>query len=92
MPPAYVDPCRGHFSHPQRAGCCPISITAANRVLTDGARPATTGTYIPTDLCQAIDNHDLRFLNVDDHTADSAFDVGNATVDELMVAAQGGVH
>ena len=91
MPPVYADPCRGHFSHPQRHGCCPIQITAANRALTDGARTATTGTYIPTDLCQAIDNHDLRFLNKDDHTNDSAYDVANATVDDLMVAAQGGV-
>ena len=92
MPPAaYVDPCRGHFVHRQAAGCCPIQITTANRVVTNGVRPATTGSYIPLDICQAVDSRDLRFLNKEDHTHDNGFDVRGSALEDLMEAAQGGV-
>ena len=91
MPPAYVDPCRGHFPHRQAAGCCPIQITAANRVVTNGVRPATTGSYLPMDVSQAIDSSDLRFLNQVDHQNDAGFDVPGATVEELMDATQAGI-
>ena len=91
MPPAYVDPCRGHFPHEQRAGCCPIQITASNRNVTDGARTASTGAYIPLDICQAVDSRDVRYLNQLDHSTDSSFDLAGASVDDLMAASQTGV-
>ena len=91
MPPAYVDPCRGHFPHRQAAGCCPIQITSANRVAANGVRPATTGPYIPHDICQAVDSRDLRYLNMEDHTHDAGFDLNGSSVEDLMDAAQSGV-
>ena len=91
MPPAYVDPCRGHFPHRQAAGCCPIQIVGNNRVVTDGARNATTGQYIPLDICHAVDRGDLQFLNKVDHADDVGYDYVNATVEDLMDAAQAGV-
>ena len=92
MPPAaYVDPCRGHFPHKQASGHCPIQICANNRGVVNGARSATTGSYIPLDICQAIDNSDLRFLNKEDHSADAAFDLEGSAVDDVMAAAQAGV-
>ena len=80
MPPAavYNDPCHGHFVHDQKKGACPIEITSANRVVSAGVRPATTGTYIPGDIGQAVGNRDLRFLNLVDHTNDGAFDMAGA--------------
>ena len=91
MPPAYVDPCRGHFPHRQAAGCCPIAISAANRVVTGGARPATTALPVPLDICQAIDTNEVVYLNRDDHTNDVAFDVNGSTAEELMNGVQSGV-
>ena len=93
MPPAsvYSDPCHGHFVHDQKKGSCPIEITSANRVVSAGVRPATTGTYIPGDIGQAVGNRDLRFLNLVDHTNDGAFDLAGADPGELMDAAQGGI-
>ena len=91
MPPAYVDPCRGHFVHALRAGECPITIAAANRVAANGVRPATTGAYIPADLCQAVDGRDLRYLNQQDHQNDVGFDIGGATVQDLMDATLSGI-
>ena len=91
MPPAYVDPCRGHFPHRQVAGCCPIEISAANRVITGGNRPATTALPIPTDICQAVDTTEVVYLNKDDHTNDAAFDVAGSNAEDLMNAVQSGV-
>ena len=92
MPPAvFLDPCNGHFAHALVAGKCPISVVIANRVVAHGARPATTGTPMPMDICQAVETKDLRYLNQVDHTADLNFDLPNATVEALMDAAQSGV-
>ena len=87
MPPAYADPCNGHFVHPQVAGKCPISVVAANRVVTAGARTATTGTPMPLDICQAVETRDLVYLNQVDHTVDLAFDLQGSDVEDLMDAA-----
>ena len=91
MPPAAPrpDPCRGHFTH--KAGCCPIEVSAANRVITGGQRSATTNLPIPTDICQAIDATEVVYLNQDDHTNDVGFDVQGSDVDKLMGAVQSGI-
>ena len=60
-------------------------------MITDGARNATTGPYMALDICHTIDSRDLRFLNQEDHTNDAGFDIVNATVTEMMGAAQSGV-
>ena len=91
MPPAYRDPCNGHFPHRQAVGCCPIEITNANRAQNaDGLRSATVGTPVPSALSGAVTTQDLAYLNTADHTPDDGFDVQNSTVDDLVVAAQSG--
>ena len=96
MPPAaaaYVDPCNGQFPHAQRAGCCPIQITIANRTVAAGAnkRTATASGVLPTGLQDSISTSDIAFLNIVDHSRDHAFDLEGATPGALMTAVKSGV-
>ena len=93
MPPApvYRDPCNGQFPHRQQTGCCPIEIASANRAATGGVRPATIATPLPVGMSGAISTQDLAYLNTVDHTPDNSFDLANATIVNLMAAAQSGV-
>ena len=91
MPPAYVDPCNGHFPHRQAAGCCPIEKVRANRTITGSVRTATVGDVLPETLQGTITSTDMAFLNIVDHSADQAFDLQNASTENLMEAVKGGV-
>ena len=89
--PAYRDPCNGHFMHRQATGCCPLEISAANRVVTNGVRPATAQTPLPNDFRDAISTTECVYINRVDHTNDQTFDIGNATPVALMDAVQSGI-
>ena len=91
MPPAWVDPCNGHFTHELVRGKCPIEIAAANRVVNGGRRTAAVGGILPSSLQDAVSTSDLAYLNTVDHTTDVGFDFGNATIQELFDAAKSGV-
>lgn len=91
MPPAYNDPCNGHFPHRLAAGCCPIEKTRANRATTGNTRAATVGDVLPESLHGSISSADMAFINIIDHSVDSTFNFDTATVEELMVAVKGGV-
>ena len=90
MPPAWVDPCNGHFTHELVRGKCPIEIAAANRVVNGGRRTAAVGGILPSSLQDAVSTSDLAYLNTVDHTTDVGFDFGNATIQELFDAAKSG--
>ena len=89
--PPYVDPCNGHFTHPQARGQCPIEIVSENRKVTSGKRSATVPTSVPTGLQDTITASDLAFLNITDHTTDVGFDFGGASVEDLYHGAQSGI-
>mgnify|MGYP001446078534 CR=1 FL=1 len=88
MPPAWADPCNGHFTHDLARGKCPIEIAAANRVVNGGRRTATLGGILPNSLQDAVTTNDLAYLNTVDHTVDVGFDFGNATIQGLFDAAK----
>jgi hypothetical protein len=91
MPPAYIDPCNGHFPHKLAAGCCPIERVRTNRVVTGHARSAIIADVLPDTLQGTITSTDMAFLNVTDHTPDASFDFEAASVEALMEAVKGGV-
>jgi hypothetical protein len=91
MPPAWTDPCNGHFSHELIRGKCPIEIAAANRVVTGGRRSAAVGGILPSSLQDAISTSELAYLNTVDHTTDVGFDFAGSTIQELYDAAKAGV-
>ena len=91
MPPAWSDPCNGHFTHEQTRGKCPIEIAAANRVVSGGRRTAALGGILPNSLQDAVSTTDLAYLNTVDHTTDIGFDFENASIKELFDAAKSGV-
>ena len=91
MPPAWTDPCNGHFSHELIRGRCPIEIAAANRVVTGGRRSAAVGGILPSSLQDAISTSELAYLNTVDHTTDVGFDFDGSTIQELYDAAKAGV-
>ena len=91
MPPAWIDPCNGHFTHELTRGKCPIEIAAANRVVNAGRRSAAVGGILPSSLQDAVSTSDLAYLNTVDHTTDVGFDFGNATIQELFDSAKSGV-
>jgi hypothetical protein len=95
MPPAaaYIDPCNGQFPHRQAAGCCPLQITIANRVVVAGAntRTATAAGVLPSVLQDSFATADISFLNIVDHSRDHTFDLAGATPGELMTAVRSGV-
>ena len=91
MPPAWSDPCNGHFTHELVRGKCPLEIVAANRAVTGGRRSASLSGVLPTTLQDAVSTSDLAYLNCVDHTADIGFDFGNSNVQELLDAAKTGV-
>lgn len=91
MPPAWVDPCNGHFAHELTRGKCPIEIAAANRIVNGGRRTATLGGILPSSLQDCVSTSDLAYLNSVDHTADIGFDFENATIQELFDSAKSGV-
>ena len=80
MPPAYSDPCNGHFTHRLVAGFCPIEKVWSNRTVTGTARSATVGDVLPDSLQGTITSTDMAFLNIMDHSLDEAFDFTGATV------------
>ena len=77
--------------HDQRVGCCPLEISARNRVVTNGVRPANGGTPLPEAMREAVTGADIAFLNTVDHTNDPSFDVAGASVQEIMVATKSGI-
>lgn len=91
MPPAWVDPCNGHFTHEQTRGKCPLEIVQNNRVVVGGRRTAIVGGVLPTILQDSVTTSDLSYLNTVDHTADVGFDFTNGTVQEIFNAARDGV-
>ena len=91
MPPAWTDPCNGHFTHEQVRGKCPIEIASANRVVNGGRRTATLGGVLPSSLQDAVSTADLAYLNTVDHTTDVGFDFEGATVQELLDGAKAGI-
>lgn len=91
MPPAWTDPCNGHFTHELTRGKCPIEIAAANRVVNGGRRTATVGGILPSSLQDAVSTSDLAYLNTVDHTTDVGFDFAGATIQELFDNAKSGV-
>lgn len=90
MPPAWTDPCNGHFAHEQVRGKCPLEIVVANRVVNGGRRAATIGGVLPTSLQDAVSTSDLAYLNAVDHTADVGFDFGAASIQVLFDSAKNG--
>lgn len=91
MPPAWVDPCNGHFTHELVRGKCPLEIVAANRVANGGRRSASVGGVLPTNLRDSVSLADLAYLNVVDHSVDTGFDLVAATIQEVFDAAKSGV-
>ena len=91
MPPAWSDPCNGHFTHELVRGKCPLEIVAANRAVNGGRRSASLSGVLPTTLQDAISTSDLAYLNCVDHTSDIGFDFENSNVQELLDAAKSGV-
>lgn len=91
MPPAWTDPCNGHFTHEQTKGKCPLEIVAANRVVAGGRRTASLAGVLPSSLQDAVSTSDLAYLNCVDHTSDIGFDFDGGTVQELLNAAKTGV-
>ena len=91
MPPAWNDPCNGHFTHELTRGKCPIEIAAANRVVNGGRRSAAVGGILPSSLQDAVSTSDLAYLNTVDHTTDIGFDFAGSSIQELYDAAKSGV-
>lgn len=91
MPPAWTDPCNGHFCHEQAKGKCPLEIVVANRVVNGGRRSANAGAVLPISLRDAVSTSDLAYLNAEDHTADIGFEFSTATIQDLFDAAKTGI-
>ena len=90
MPPAWTDPCNGHFTHELVRGKCPLEIVSSNRVCTGGRRNASVSGILPTVLNDTISTSDLAYINTIDHTMDVGFDFGGSTVQELYDAVKDG--
>jgi hypothetical protein len=91
MPPAWTDPCHGHFTHEQTRGKCPIEVVANNRVITTGRRSAIVGGVLPSALLDTVSSSDIAFLNVADHSVDQEFDYDTSTVQQIFDAVRGGI-
>ena len=91
MPPAWVDPCNGHFTHELTRGKCPLEIVSSNRLVNAGRRSANVRGVLPTNLRDTVSATDLAYLNIVDHNTDVAFDFENASVQELFNAAKSGI-
>ena len=91
MPPAWVDPCHGHFVHEQVRGKCPIEIAVSNRTANAGRRAATVSGVLPQPLVDTANSADTAFLNVVDHSVDAAFDFAASSIQEVFDAVRSGI-